>query len=107
MRPGRWLVVALLALASLARAASTSPSPPTPEQVGYYTQPLVKARLRLPESLQGFTVLSIAPTPDDAARFTVEVRFKARAPFGGVTEHRAKFLMKRTASGKAWVVTAE
>lgn len=99
---------ALLLLAALHSAlALAAPAPPSTEVVALYTRPLIKARLRLPDSLRDYTVQSITPTADDPARFAVQVRFKARTPFGAVTEHTAKFLMKVTASGKAWVVTAE
>jgi len=97
------LITALHSALALALAA---PAPPSAEVVAFYTRPLVKARLRLPDSLQDYTVHSIVPTTEDPARFAVHVQFKARTPFGAVTEHSAKFLMKATVSGRAWVVTA-
>lgn len=99
-----WLSTAGAAMPQPAQQHAAAP--PSVEQVLFYTRPLVKARLRLPTSLQDFAVLSIAPTADDAARFAVEVQFKARTPFGAVTEHRARFHMKATTGGKGWVVTA-
>lgn len=104
------LCIGTAAAAPLAAArpqAAQQYAPPSIEQVLFYTRPLIKARLRLPSSLQDFTVLDIAPTADDPARFAVQLRFKARSPFGAVTEHRAGFHMKATQSGKAWVVTTE
>ena len=102
-------LIALCALLFAALHGSfvlAAPAPPGPDVVAFYTRPLVKARLRLPDSLQNYTVQSITPTADDPARFAVQVQFKARTPFGAVTEHTATYLMKATASGKAWVVTA-
>ncbi len=80
-------------------------APPTMEEVRFYTQPLVRARLRLPDSLRDFAVMQIAPTTDDPARFAVTLQFKAKAPFGGITQHTTDFLMKRSSSGKVWLVT--
>lgn len=104
------LCLGMAPAASLVAAATPQvtrqPTAPSIEQVLFYTRPLVKARLRLPDSLQDFTVLGIAPTADDPARFAVQLRFKAKSPFGAVTEHRAGFHMKATRSGRAWVVTA-
>ena len=91
----------LLPLASAATA-------PTPAEVQRYTQPLVQARLRIPESLQGFTVARIQPSAGDAARFEVLVRFKAKTPFGALTGHEARFAMKRARSSQdLWIVTSE
>ena len=80
---------------------------PTTAEVTFYTRPLVKARLRLPDSLQDFAVTAVKPELDDPSRFEVQVRFKAKTPFGGITEHTAQFRMKRTASKNLWIVTAE
>ena len=81
---------------------------PTPAEVRHYTQPLVQARMRLPNSLQDFTVARIQPSVDDAARFEVLVQFKAKTPFGALTGHEARFAMKRAASDQSlWIVTSE
>jgi len=101
----RWLA-ALLGL-GLALTAAASPAPPSEATVRHYTVPLIKARLRLPESLQDLQITHLAPTADDPARFTVRLSFKAKTPFGSLTPHSAAFLMKRGASGRFWVVTAE
>ena len=80
---------------------------PTTEVAAYYTRPLVKARLRVPQSLQDYTVASITPARDDPTRFDVEVHFKARTPFGAITAHSARFQMKRAASVADWIVSAQ
>lgn len=79
---------------------------PTAEVAAFYTRPLVRARLRVPQSLQDYTVASITPSRDDSTRFDVEVRFKARTPFGAITSHSARFQMKRAPSTADWIVTA-
>lgn len=111
------LVVAALLLPSmpLARAAVIPPpvtapdqAAPTTAEVLFYTQPLVKARLRLPASLHAFAVTAVTPSADDPARFEVAVQFRASTPFGAITAHQARFAMKRTASNRnLWIVTAE
>lgn len=112
MRLG-WMAVAwLLPWICLAQAtagpAEIAAVAPTTAEVLFYTRPLVQARLRLPESLHAFAVTSVQPATDDPARFEVEVRFRARTPFGSITAHQARFAMKRTASNhKLWIVTAE
>ena len=103
----RVAIAALLLLLPLAAARATAPVPPTPAEVGYYTKPLVKARLRLPESLQDFAVSGVQPMADDPSRFLVTVQFKARTPFGGLTEHSARFKMKQAARKTFWIVTAD
>lgn len=82
-------------------------APPTTEVAAFYTRPLVKARLRVPQSLQDYTVASITPAKDDPTRFDIEVQFKARTPFGAITSHSARFQMKRVASTADWIVTAQ
>ncbi len=106
-----WAAPVLL-MAAAANAASDlqAPTPgaaPTSAEVIAYTQPLVRARLRIPDSLQAFAVSSIAPEPADPARHVVTVRFRARTPFGQITEHSARFRMKRSASGTVWIITAD
>lgn len=86
--------------------ASDRFAPPTPTVAAFYTRPLVKARLRIPDSLQDYRVASIQPSADDPARFEIEVQFQARTPFGGITAHSARFQMKRMASAEQWIVTA-
>ncbi len=111
----RCLIVAVFFLLTVSNAQATDPAAiaqtsavaPTTAEVLFYTRPLVKARLRMPESLQQFSVVTVQPTPDDAFRFAVMVRFRAKTPFGALTEHEARFHMKRTASQKLWIVTAE
>lgn len=80
--------------------------PPTPAVVEYYTRPMVRARLRLPDSLAGYAVARIEPLAGEPGRWEVEVRFSARTPFGGVTEHSAVFRMRHAAEADAWIVTA-
>ncbi|WP_148044716.1 hypothetical protein [Stagnimonas aquatica] len=97
--------------AAQAAGPSASPAkaleaPPEIPVVVFYTRPLVKARLRIPDSLQNYTVTAIAPLADDPGRFDVEVHFEARTPFGGTTAHRARFQMKRAAVEGEWIVTA-
>ncbi len=84
-----------------------APAAPSPSEAEFYTRPLVRARLRLPDSLQDYRIVRLAPTVDDPERFEVEVQFRARTPFGGLTAHRAHFRMKRAASGQGWIVTAQ
>lgn len=81
--------------------------PPTAQEVRANTLPLVRARLRLPDSLQDFAVAEVAPLPQDPTRFTIRVTFKARTPFGAVTAHEARFTMKRSASRAVWITTAQ
>ena len=112
-RSHRALIAALwfLLLPPLAQAATeplpTGPAAPTVAEVEFYTRPLVKARLRIPDSLQGFLVTTIKPEVGDASRFEVEVQFRAKTPFGGVTEHTARFRMKQTSRKNLWIVIAE
>lgn len=87
--------------------AENSGSAPTTAEVEHYTRPLVKARLRIPDSLHNFAVTTVAPTANDPSRFAVVVRFRARTPFGAITEHSARFQMKQAFSKGAWIVTAE
>ena len=113
----RALMVATLVvvLAPIAKAAAeTAPSTlrpgaaPTRAEVMFYTQPLVKARLRAPDSLHAFAITGIAASADDPLRFEVQVRFRAKTPFGAITEHSARFHMKRsTSSQNIWIVTSE
>lgn len=101
------LLIAVL-LATAVQAAGLPPSaPPTSALVEYYTRPMVRARLRLPDSLAGYTVARIDPVAGEPGRWEVEVRFSARAPFGGVTAHQAVFRMRRAAEADAWIVTAQ
>lgn len=104
-----WLLLGAIAPAAPAPATVNEvfSAAPTLAEVEYYTRPLIRARLRIPDSLQGFVVTLVSPMADDAARFEVEVRFRARTPFGGITGHSARFRMKRAASPGLWVVTAE
>ena len=102
---GGLLIAGLLAAA--VHAAGVPPAvPPTPAVAEYYTRPLVRARLRLPDSLAGYTVARIEPLAGEPGRYEVEVRFSALTPFGGVTEHSAVFRMRRAAEVDAWIVTA-
>ena len=105
----RALIALVLCTAMLvpARASTEAPVAPTVQEAITHTQPLVRARLRLPDSLADFTVTRIEAQRDDATRFDVQLRFKAKAPFGGVTAHEARFVMKRGSTGRFWVVTAE
>jgi hypothetical protein len=91
-------------------AIAESPLPmaegaPTTDEVQANTRPMVRARLRLPDSLQDFSVAEIAALPDDPTRYAVRVTFKARTPFGALTAHEARFLMKRSSRGTVWIVT--
>lgn len=88
-------------------ATQASSAMPTAAEIRANTVPLIRPRLRLPDSLHQFAVVTVQPTADDPERFLVEVSFKAKTPFGSITEHRAKFHMKRSASGKYWIVTTE
>lgn len=85
--------------------AQTLEGPPAVTVVDYYTRPLVRARLRVPDSLSDYRVESILPSPDDPLRYDIEVSFRARTPFGGMTAHGARFRMRR-AEGGGWIVTA-
>lgn len=96
----------MLLAATAYAAEATLASPPTPAVVEYYTRPMVRARLRLPDSLAGYTVARIEPVAGEPGRWEVEVRFSARTPFGGVTAHNAVFRMRHAAVADAWVVTA-
>jgi hypothetical protein len=116
MKPSRHLLAATLLALTLpqAQAALVAPAkaeasalPPTVAEVRFYIQPLVRARLRLPNSLHDFVVTSVAPTAQDPARFLVEVQFKAQTPFGAVTQHAARFWMKHASTPTAWILTAE
>lgn len=89
-------------LPSVAQAVEGAPAVTV---VDYYTRPLVRARLRVPDSLSDYRVESILPSPDDPQRYDIEVSFRARTPFGGTTAHRAQFRMRR-AEGGGWIVTA-
>lgn len=106
------LTIALLLSPLAGRGAEPPPAAvqslegaPTLAVVEYYTRPLVRARLRLPDSLRDYRVESIRPSADDAARYDIEVSFRARTPFGGLTAHSAQFRMRRTDAG-GWIVTA-
>ena len=112
------LAAAVLAVALAATPASppatparapaiADEAPPTAQEVRANTLPLVRARLRLPDSLQDFAVAEVAPTAQDSARFVIRVTFKARTPFGSVTAHEARFAMKRSASKAVWNTTAQ
>ncbi|MDP3859861.1 MAG: hypothetical protein Q8Q73_19035 [Stagnimonas sp.] len=108
------LLAALLLAASSAGADSPEPVggaaqavPPTAAVVDYYTRPLIKARLRIPDSLRDYRVTAITRSTDDPSRFEVEVHFLARTPFGGTTAHSARFQMKRAATDGEWIVTAK
>lgn len=98
--------LALVALPAVVIAEAPPPlAPPPTELVEFYTRPLVRARLRLPGSLSDYTVVSVRPVADDPGRYDIEVRFRARTPFGGTTAHGARFRMKR-ADDASWIVTA-
>ena len=73
----------------------------------FYTRPQIKARLRLPDSLQGFAVGAIQPVAGEPGRYAVIVRFKGKAPFGGITAHSAEFWMQRAAIPGHWIVTTK
>lgn len=113
----RWMIVTallLLVMTSLAQAATGtvpiaehSSVAPTTADVERYTRPLVKARLRIPDSLHGFVVTKVVPMVNEPSRFEVEVRFRARTPFGVITEQSARFRMKKASGQGAWIVTAE
>jgi len=117
MRPIRLAVLLALPLAcGTARAGAVpEPSPPaaqarqapTPEEVLLNTRPLIRARLRLPDSLQGLQVTRIEPTAEDPTRFVVSLAFQGRTPFGRLSSHQARFHMKRSATHGLWVVTAD
>jgi hypothetical protein len=87
-------------------APDSSRAPPTDDVVLHYTQPLVRARLRLPNSLKDYRIEAITPVQDDPGRFEVRVRFKAETPFGATTEHEARFSMRQAAVPGLWIVTA-
>ena len=105
------LLVLAMPLAQAATNALTNavvPSAkPTATEVEHYTRPLVRARLRLPDSLHSFVVTTVTPVTSDPSRFAVEVRFRASTPFGAITEHSARFQMKRASSMASWIVTVE
>lgn len=108
------LLAGLLLHSTSASADSPEPlgavaqaAPPTTAVVEFYTRPLVKARLRIPDSLRDYRVAAITPSTDDPSRFEVEVHFQARTPFGGTTAHSARFQMKRAAREGGWIVTAK
>lgn len=104
------IATALLVLAPAWAAAPVAAlsAAPTTAEVTRYTQPLVRARLRIPDSLQAFVVAAIKPSADDAMRFEVEVRFKAKTPFGAITPHQARFAMKRSRrTPDLWIVTSD
>lgn len=86
-------------------AAQAFEGPPSVTVADYYTRPLVRARLRVPDSLSDYRVESVLPSADDPQRYDIEVGFRARTPFGGMTAHRAQFRMRR-AEGGGWIVTA-
>lgn len=100
------LAVAAEPAAIADEAALATSAAPTLAEAEYYTRPLVRARLRLPDSLQDYRVASLLPSADDPSRFEVEVQFRARTPFGGVSAHSARFQMRRAAAG-GWIVTAK
>lgn len=101
-------LVSLLWLASASvLAAPLSARPPTVAEVIDNTRPLIRARLRLPDSLRDVTVTSIAPSADDPQRYAVALRFKARTPFGAITEHQAYFSFKRSSGRGLWIITSE
>ncbi len=106
------LAAALLWFPSPGLRAESPPSeahavegPPSVTVADYYTRPLVRARLRVPDSLSDYRVESIRPSPDDPLRYDIAVRFRARTPFGGLTAHSAQFRMRRAEAG-GWIVTA-
>lgn len=105
------LLLVMMPLAQAATAAvliaENSSVTPTTAEVERYTRPLVKARLRIPDSLHGFVVTKVAPMVNELSRFEVEVRFRARTPFGVITEHSARFRMKQASGKGEWIVTAE
>lgn len=79
--------------------------PPDDAVVRHYTQPLLRARLRLPNSLKDYRIDAITPVPDDPGRYEVRVRFSADTPFGATTEHEARFWMKAAAIPGQWIIT--
>lgn len=108
------LIAVLLLVMPLAQAVTEAvpmvqlvTAAPTTTEVERYTRPMVRARLRIPDSLQGFVVATVAPMTSDVSRFEVEVRFRARTPFGAITEHSARFRMKPASRRGEWIVTAE
>lgn len=107
----RWVFTCLMllfsALASGAGSGSTAATPPSVSTAGFYIRQLIKARLRVPESLKDFSVSEIAPSANAVGRFNVTVTFQARSPFGSYTAHSASYQMKRASSGNVWIVTAQ
>ncbi|MDO9451659.1 MAG: hypothetical protein Q7J29_02245 [Stagnimonas sp.] len=97
----------LHAHAAATDATQSASAAPTTADVLANTIPLIRPRLRVPKSLHQVVVVTIQPTADDPERFQVEVSFRATSPFGATAEHRAKFHMKRSASGQFWIVTAD
>lgn len=105
---GPYLLLAwLLLLPVLTTPASAASRAPTAAEAVQYTRPLVRARLRLPESLKDYTVAAIVPVPEDPDRYAVTVRFRARTPFGAETAHEAGFRLRAAADGQGWIVTAD
>lgn len=100
-------VPSLQARADVVPKLAVAEAPPTTEEVLMNTRPLIRARMRLPDSLQGLTVTRIEAAVDDPARFAVEVQFQGRTPFGLLTTHQARFHMKRSVNRSLWVVTAD
>lgn len=104
-RSGAALLWLAASAASAAIAAPSAPPPPL-SVVEFYTRPLVRARLRAPDSLRDYQIASLVPSADDPQRFEVEVRFRAQTPFGAITAHSARFQFRQGAPGAGWMVTA-
>ena len=64
-------------------------------------------RTTVPQQMYFDSFISTDLVAQDPARFAVEVRFRAKTPFGGITEHRARFQMKRASVAGVWIVTAD
>lgn len=110
-----WLLAAILlwpmgspgqTTSTIAPARAAATAGPTPAEVARFTEPLIRPRLRIPDSLHALVVDEIRPAAEDASRFEVRVRFRARTPFGATTENRARFSMKRASGDAGWIVTA-
>ena len=71
-----------------------------------WTRPLLRARLRLPDSLRDVVVTQVEPDAQDPQRFLVRIAFQAQTPFGAVTPHEAWFYFRPATQRGDWVVTA-
>jgi hypothetical protein len=100
------VTAAAVALPQTPSADPTLPEPPSAAVILRWTRPLLRARLRLPDSLQSVVVGSVQRDARDPQRFLVLVRFAAQTPFGAITPHQAWFYFRPAARSGDWVVTA-